>query len=67
MRANPNAVHREPSSREPLSRDGEGVVIAPERSAAPGPTVVTERAVKPRSGTGMCYPGHSEQFIPATW
>ena len=38
--------------REPLSRDREGAVTAPERSAAPGPKVVTERTVKPRSGAG---------------
>ena len=33
---------------EPLSRDREGAVTASERSAAPGPKVVTERAREPR-------------------
>ncbi len=37
---------------EPLSRDREGAVTAPERSAAPRPKVVTERAREPRSGAG---------------
>jgi len=36
-----------PLSREPLSRDREGAVTAPKHSAAPGPKIVTERAVKP--------------------
>ena len=35
-----------------MSRDREGAVTALERSAVPGPKVVTERAVKPRSGAG---------------
>ena len=42
-------THDSRSNREPLSRDREGAVTARERSAAPGPKIVTETAVEPRS------------------